>query len=396
MSYLGPSLRRRRRALRPWTRAAAALALALALNALVVTQVKTNWAIGKGPPRSVSMAGVSAAQWAANRTIRDPSVPPAPPVAIPRPPEPVRTPGQVVDVAPSSNNAAPANTRFVSDRNNTVEKETRSKHARAGYENVLAKPSQPEAPDSQTRNGGQGGEEGNRTASKGKKGLGSGFALEVPDQQRQDRLALQFDPFGEYRNRDGKQGIDGNGKSLDVRPIPNAEAGGGGRAGKRGPKDIANLAPTSATFDRLSGGPAPDRLDGIEEGEGTYLNTREWKYATYFNRIKQAVANHWDPNAALRIRDPDGSMFAYKDRVTVVGVVLDDHGTLKDVVVEKTCGVDFIDSSALQAFRRAQPFVNPPKGLVDSHGEIKFTFGFYLEVGSPGLRLFRAPTPEGR
>jgi hypothetical protein len=38
----------------------------------------------------------------------------------------------------------------------------------------------------------------------------------------------------------------------------------------------------------------------------------------------------------------------------------------------------------------AQPFVHPPPGLVDARREIRFSFGFYLEVGSP-LRIFRAP-----
>jgi outer membrane biosynthesis protein TonB len=53
--------------------------------------------------------------------------------------------------------------------------------------------------------------------------------------------------------------------------------------------------------------------------------------------------------------------------------------------------VDFLDRAAIEAFQKAQPFVNPPRGLADGGGEIKFTFGFYLEVGSPGMRLFRGP-----
>ena len=44
------------------------------------------------------------------------------------------------------------------------------------------------------------------------------------------------------------------------------------------------------------------------------------------------------------------------------------------------------------AFRKAQPFANPPRGLANDRGEIGFMFGFYLEVGS-GLQIFRGPTP---
>ncbi len=144
---------------------------------------------------------------------------------------------------------------------------------------------------------------------------------------------------------------------------------------------------------RIAGGPAPDRLDGVEEGEGTYLNTRSWKYATYFNRIKQAVASAWDPVSPLEARDPDRTMFGYRDRFTLLGVTLDGGGHVKNLVVEQTSGVDFLDRAAVAAFESAQPFVNPPRGIVDGTGEIKFSFGFFVDMGRAGLRLYRAPMP---
>jgi TonB family protein len=130
----------------------------------------------------------------------------------------------------------------------------------------------------------------------------------------------------------------------------------------------------------------------VEEGEGTYLNTREWKYASYFNRIKQAVATQWHPDSTLQLRDPTGQRFAYKDRITVLAVTLDSAGSLKNVQVQRSSGVDFLDLTAVDAFRKAQPFANPPRGIANDRGEIGFMFGFYLEVGS-GLQIFRGPTP---
>ena len=174
-------------------------------------------------------------------------------------------------------------------------------------------------------------------------------------------------------------------------PEAPGDEGQGGEGGTGAQKAKPVLAPSAAFYDKLSGGPAPDHVEDVDVGESTFLNTREWKYAGYFNRIKQAVASSWDPNSALRARDPTGERFAYKDRTTVVAVTLDDRGSLTDVHVARTSGVDFLDQTALDAFHKAQPFVNPPRGLADSHGEIHFTFGFYLEVGSPGFRLFRGP-----
>jgi TonB family protein len=69
-------------------------------------------------------------------------------------------------------------------------------------------------------------------------------------------------------------------------------------------------------------------------------------------------------------------------------VTLDDTGALKDVVVKRTSGVEFLDKTTVEAFKKAQPFANPPAGIVEPNGEIRFTFGFYLEVGH-GFQIFR-------
>src|SRR5205807_1909924 len=52
-----------------------------------------------------------------------------------------------------------------------------------------------------------------------------------------------------------------------------------------------------------TGGAAPnDNLQDVAPGDGTYLNTREWKYAAFFNRVKQAVSARWDPQSLLKKR----------------------------------------------------------------------------------------------
>ncbi|HEY6098278.1 MAG TPA: energy transducer TonB, partial [Anaeromyxobacter sp.] len=176
-----------------------------------------------------------------------------------------------------------------------------------------------------------------------------------------------------------------------VAPAPSPGAGEGGERRAGAPSDNPLIAP--GTLARIAGGPAPDHLQGIEEGEGTFLNAKGWKYATYFNRIKQQVAATWDPLTPLEARDPDRTMFGYKDRFTLLGVTLDDTGHLKSLVVEQTSGVEFLDRAAMTAFRTAQPFMNPPRGIIDAQGEIRFSFGFFLEVGRSGLRIYRAPIP---
>lgn len=125
-----------------------------------------------------------------------------------------------------------------------------------------------------------------------------------------------------------------------------------------------------------SGGAAPnDDLHDVETGDGTYLNTREWKFAGFMNRVKQAVSAKWDPNGRLKQKEPNRQLFA--PRNTVLAVTLRPDGTLADVYVLKPCGIDSLDQEAVAAFERAAPFVNPPEALVEN-GYIRFQFGFTL------------------
>lgn len=127
-----------------------------------------------------------------------------------------------------------------------------------------------------------------------------------------------------------------------------------------------------------TGGAAPnDDLHDVEAGEGTYLNTREWKFAAFMNRVKQAVSAKWDPNGRLKQKEPTRQLYA--PRTTVLAVALRPDGTLADVYVAKPCGIDSLDQEAVAAFERAAPFPNPPEALVEN-GYIRFQFGFTLTM----------------
>ncbi len=388
MTVLGPSLRRAKVRERPGRRLAAAAALSLLLNAAALLSLARAGAFSLADRKAaarVALAPISSAQWAANRAIRAPGERAAPtPFAMPRPPQQAAPPppeprdpkGQVVDVAPSRDSTPPANARFLSDRDNTVERETRSRHAKAGYERTLAVPS---APGVQTAPPpGEGG--GADRSAPGREG-----APAASPRSGAPEVALAPEAGGDLATDRPAPAREAGAPS----PVAGAGEGGHRREGEASSRPL--IAP--GTLARVAGGPAPDHLEGVEEGEGTFLNTRGWKYATYFNRIKQQVAAAWDPMAPLEARDPDRSMYGHKDRFTLLGVTLDGGGNLKNVVVAETSGIDFLDRAAMTAFRSAQPFVNPPRGIADANGEIKFSFGFFVELGRPGLRLYRAPVP---
>jgi TonB family protein len=395
MSYLGPSLRRRRG--RTWTgwRLLVASALSIALNGLVLRLIQVDWvglSTSKGGVRPVGLAPLSAEQWAANRRVADGSRPAPPQAMLPLPPpaplpEPTKMPGQVVDVAPSANNKPPANSRFVAESNNTVEKETISRFRKAGYEHAAPQPSQNQSPQPVQ------GQPGAETAKAGSPGAtggdvrrpgAPGRAAKPSPTQRPAQVAMSQDPEGLRMPLVPPQ----EPKAGSAEPTGEGGEGGQG-APHAGGGGQPILRPTAAFYDQLQGGPAPDHVEGVDVGDSTFLNTREWKYASFFNRVKQAISEHWDPSGAMRARDPSGEKFFYKDRNTLLSVTLNGQGTVTDIKVARSSGLDFLDQTAVDAFQKAQPFPNPPQGLVDSRGEISFQFGFYVETGGGGLRFFR-------
>lgn len=122
--------------------------------------------------------------------------------------------------------------------------------------------------------------------------------------------------------------------------------------------------------------------DVTEEAEDTILRSNKYRYADFFYRVKEAVRRHWHPDRVYRQRDPTGRVYGVKDRHTVLRVTLDKSGHLKGLMTTKDSGLEFLDAEALGAFRRAQPFPNPPAGLIDEVGSVVFQFGFYFEITS--------------
>jgi hypothetical protein len=61
--------------------------------------------------------------------------------------------------------------------------------------------------------------------------------------------------------------------------------------------------------------------EGLEQGDATWLQSREFKYATFMNRMRREIGQQWIPRVrdAQHQRDPDGSLFFYKERTVVLG-----------------------------------------------------------------------------
>ncbi|HET7753459.1 MAG TPA: TonB family protein [Anaeromyxobacteraceae bacterium] len=378
-----------------------AVVASLVLNAALVKLLRLDMIVaprGVAVQRPVALAPLSAEQWAANRAVRSGARPPptagtpiVPPKVV-KPPEPKES-GQVVALGPGkSDEKAPEDAKLLAERNSRVEKETLSRQRRAGYENAAPRPSaqgsnQAQAQRSETaaqQRAAQGLARGQGTENR--RGKPGEDAVEIPDQRGRPKLALKMDAFGETMPSESKPDVKGNSGRIALgNPSSPDDQGEGTAAGTRGGKiDVSQLKPSAAFYDRLAGGPSPDHVEGVVEGDETLLNAREFKYASYLNRVKEGIATHWDPARAMAARDPDGTRFPPSDRITVIVFSIDERGAVRNVEVVGGSGLEFIDRAAVSAIQEAQPFINPPHAMFGGREEIPMRFVFRFTMGNVG------------
>jgi protein TonB len=127
----------------------------------------------------------------------------------------------------------------------------------------------------------------------------------------------------------------------------------------------------------------PDRIEKVEMSLKTQLNTKEYKYYGYYQRIKTQLNQFWQPEVKQKVSRlmTQGRTIASdsNNKVTKLIIVLNDAGTLVKVQVIGESGVRDLDEAAVDAFRQAAPFPNPPKGMVENDGTIKIRWDFVVE-----------------
>lgn len=126
-----------------------------------------------------------------------------------------------------------------------------------------------------------------------------------------------------------------------------------------------------------------DKLEQVEMSLKTQLNTKEYKYYGYYQRIKNQLNQFWQPQVKQKVSRlmTQGRTIASdsNNKVTKLIIVLNDAGTLVKVQVIGESGVRDLDEAAVEAFRQAAPFPNPPKGMVENDGTIKIRWDFVVE-----------------
>lgn len=222
----------------------------------------------------------------------------------------------------------------------------------------------------------------------------------------QERLNDDIDPLSNYlsshNQKVNKETIAKNHGEFKNRKMTTKAAGPAGESSARAtskalPRDLFGSSKESLAksfekqVQREKGGGGPggdvsqtrDYLPDKEAGMETLLSTREFVYYTYYNRIRNQLSQYWEPKIKQKILAlfKQGRRIAStQDRITKVQIVLDSKGLLLKVQVLGESGVQDLDQVAVEAFRAAAPFPNPPKGIIDSDGTVKILWDFVIET----------------
>ena len=336
-----------------WRRRVVVVTLAVSVGAhvlalLLISLPAVKTALATPTPHIIELVNVPAAT--------PPVMAPAPEEKPPEPKPPERLKGQIVDLGPADPNDTtppPEDARYLSERNLRTDRESvKPSRARTGS------PGNPPEP----------------TAEKAEKESGK-----EEDKAQAEKKAAQ-------RAREKKERGDlpepARRRTVPVEVAKNdaepGEAAGDSKENKdkkEGPsKDElkVTMSDLNKALDADDG--SIDFLPDVPRGDVTVLNSKQFTYAAFFNRMKKVIRFHWEPMPALQaIGNPNLKISA------TFWIVVKGDGSLDSVEVLDPSGYPIWDAAAIKAVRQAAPFYNVPQALLDENGAFgsKWTFLTY-------------------
>lgn len=152
---------------------------------------------------------------------------------------------------------------------------------------------------------------------------------------------------------------------------------------KPGAQREDDYAPHAAEQGSLAAQVRGEYVKGFKQGEQTMLNTREFVFYGYFQRIRERLDRAWDRSLKDKLTQyfyKGRQLASEQDYITKLLVTLDNDGQITRVQLVGQSGTRDLDDAAIRAFNDAGPFPNPPKGLVDAEGQIQVRWDFVLRT----------------
>lgn len=262
-------------------------------------------------------------------------VEPEPAPEVPPPPEPPQPDGQIVETVKPEQERVPVTAEYLDAHDNAVQEETRSARFKVNPD-VLSNAWSPDA-----------------------------------RYRMEDVIDVGATEFSSGATAGGLPNEPDPGKGPPRTALPSQWS----LTNKEG---LASPTAASSRSQDLRGAPQNDRLDE-KVGAVTALNTREFLYSEYYNRIRRLVNFYWNQNVSNL---PSSVAISRSSYTTVVDVVLTGDGALDHIEVTEGSGLEPLDNCVVNAFRIAGPFPNPPAGMVAPDGRIYLgDFSFTVQYG---------------
>ncbi len=160
-----------------------------------------------------------------------------------------------------------------------------------------------------------------------------------------------------------------------------------------------SLKDLSVGGDGKTASASDDNLDGVNNGNRTILSTREFRYFSYYHRIKELLRQHWKPSVEQKLYKmwARGNSVTKDELVTSLLVLLDTNGKIQKISRTTSSGFEELDSAAIESFHKAGPFPNPPKGIIEDDGFVRIKWDFVLKTeASPRIQFQSAgAAPRG-
>jgi hypothetical protein len=162
----------------------------------------------------------------------------------------------------------------------------------------------------------------------------------------------------------------------------------------RGPASILSHtqeAPNTKDGDGLSA--TDDYLKGVAIGPNTLLNTQEFKYYGFYERIREMLVERWKTHIQREIalqRNPASSRFNLSpgSKITSLIVKLNEKGQIQEIEKIGLSGIERFDNAAVLSFKEAAPFPHPPKDMIQN-GSLSIRWDFVVLVDQASLFDFR-------
>ncbi len=120
-------------------------------------------------------------------------------------------------------------------------------------------------------------------------------------------------------------------------------------------------------------------IPGIQSGHFTALNTDQFTYYSFFERVNNSIRFRWISGVRKFAREASPKVINQLSKIpapTVLRVLLDKEGMVVKVDVLSSSGAENLDQAAVEAFYQASPLNHPPNGLIREDRMVHLNYSF--------------------